>query len=199
MNIVFTLGGGSPLQPSQSSPQATAAPSGAQAQAAASENNELAVLMKKAQSGDAAAQSRLGGYYFLAKDYAHAAVWYRKAAEQGDTSAPSALGYFSFYGEGVPQDYAQAAIWYRKSAEQGNADSQMHLGALYAEGSGVPQDYAEAYFWLNIALAGNIKDAVLRESIVKVRDGTANRLAPNKLQEVQSRATKWFVEHTPSR
>jgi hypothetical protein len=270
LNIVFTLGGGSPLQQSQSASQATAAPTGAHAQTTASENSDISVLMKSAQSGDAAAQSRLGGYYYLAKDYAHAAVWFRKAAEQGDAFAQSALGGFYFYGigvpqnytqaaiwyrnaaeqgdataqsqlgylytsgsglpqddvqaafwcrkaaeqgnataqdnlgkiynfgKGLPQDYGQAAIWYRKAAEQGNADSQMHLGSLYASGSSVPQDYAEAYFWLNIALAGNIEGRDFREELVKLRDLTANQLAPNKLQEVQSHATRWFAAHPPT-
>jgi TPR repeat protein len=53
-------------------------------------------------------------------DYAAAASWYRKAAEQGDARAQFNLGIMYAEGEGVPQDYAVAASWFRKAAEQNN-------------------------------------------------------------------------------
>jgi uncharacterized protein len=48
------------------------------------------------------------------QDYAQAAAWFRKAADQGfDLAQQSGLG--------VPQDYVKAALWYQKAADQGNA------------------------------------------------------------------------------
>jgi hypothetical protein len=57
-------------------------------------------------------------------DYAAAASWYRKAAEQGDARAQFTLGIMYAKGEGGPQDYAVAASWFRKAAEQGYADAK---------------------------------------------------------------------------
>jgi len=86
----------------------------------------------------------LGG---VPQDYAEAARWYRKAAEQGDARAQKDLGHMYFDGRGVPQDYAEAARWYRKAAEQGDARAQYSLGAMYNMGQGVLRDYAEAARW----------------------------------------------------
>ena len=175
--------------------------SGAYAQAAASPNSELSVLMKNAQSGDAVAQFVLGMDYFtgtlINKDDAQAAIWIGKAAEQGFVLSQYELGALYYSGKGVPQDYAQSAIWFRKAAEQGNAEAQSFLAGQYGLGNGVLQDYAEAYFWYDIALAGNNKDtAQQRELDVNARDEVASKLTPAKLQEVQSRATKWFAQHS---
>ncbi len=42
----------------------------------------------------------------VTQDYAQAAKWYRKAAEQGHAYAQFNLGYMYRFGQGVPQDYA---------------------------------------------------------------------------------------------
>ena len=52
-------------------------------------------LVKKAEEGDANAQSNLGYCYYegggVAKDYKEAVKWYTKAPEQGDADAKQAL------------------------------------------------------------------------------------------------------------
>jgi len=53
----------------------------------------------------------------VSKDYAQAAVWYRKAAERGDAGSQFDLGTLYDKGQGVPQNYSEAAGWYRKAAE----------------------------------------------------------------------------------
>jgi TPR repeat protein len=45
------------------------------------------------------------------QDYAEAAKWYRRAAEQGYAKAQYNLGVMYYNGEGVPQDYAEAVKW----------------------------------------------------------------------------------------
>jgi len=108
-----------------------------------------------AQNGNVVAQLVLGEMYvngsaqgIVPKDYAQAAVWFRKAAEQGDADAQDELASLYYNGQGVPQDYSQAAIWWRKAAEQGEANSQYNLGLAYFNGQGVPQDYAQAVVWI---------------------------------------------------
>ena len=60
-------------------------------------------------------------------DFAEAAKWRRKAAEQGHAEAQFSLGMMYDIGLGVPKDYAEAAKWVRKAAEQGNADAKEWL------------------------------------------------------------------------
>jgi hypothetical protein len=81
------------------------------------------------------------------QDYAEAAKWYRKAAEQGNAEAQYNLGMMYYAGQGVPQDHAVAAKWYRKAAEQGNASAQFNLGLMYDKRQGVPQNFPEAVKW----------------------------------------------------
>ena len=70
--------------------------------------------------GDAVAQTNLGVLYDqghgVPQDYAQAAVWWRKAAEQGDADAQYTLGLDYDLGQGVPQDYAEAYFWYDLAA-----------------------------------------------------------------------------------
>jgi len=47
----------------------------------------------------------------MPQDYAQAALWYRKAAEQGVADAQCRLGAWYGTGQGVPQDYAEAYFW----------------------------------------------------------------------------------------
>ncbi len=88
-------------------------------------------------------------------DYAAAASWYRRAAEQSHAGGQLKLAFMYANGRGVPQDYAEAASWYRLAAEQGDAEAQYNLGFMYGNGEGVPrgvpQDYAEAVKWYRLA------------------------------------------------
>ena len=53
------------------------------------------------------------------QDYAAAASWYRKAAEQGYARAQNNLGVMYDNGEGVPQDYVTAHMWFNLAAASG--------------------------------------------------------------------------------
>jgi len=68
-----------------------------------------------------------------AGDYAKAAEWFSKAAEQGDAAAQYKLGGLYEEGRGVPQDKTKAAEWFRKAAEQGNKEAMDFLAKLEAE------------------------------------------------------------------
>ena len=49
--------------------------------------------------------------YGVPQDYAEAAEWYRKTAEQGETKAQNSLGISYWRGQGVAQDYIQAHMF----------------------------------------------------------------------------------------
>jgi tetratricopeptide (TPR) repeat protein len=81
------------------------------------------------------------------QDFAEAARWYRKAAEQGYAPSQTNLGNCYYYGLGVLQDYAEAMKWFRKAAEQDFPAAQTSLGWMYAYGRGVQADDAAAVKW----------------------------------------------------
>ena len=116
---------------------------------------ELTALILQATNGNAQAQCILGDSYYdgkgVSQDYAQAASWWSKSAEQGVADAQYNLGNSYYNGEGVPQDYIKAAFWVRKAAEQGLVRAQDMLGVLYGNGEGMPQDYVQAELWFRKA------------------------------------------------
>jgi len=76
----------------------------------------LQVWMGPAESGDAKAQTYVGEIFETQGDFATAAVWYRKAADQGYAPAQINLGSFYEQGKGVPKDPKQALNWYRQAS-----------------------------------------------------------------------------------
>ena len=114
---------------------------------------------------NASAQLRLAQMYHFGEgvpqDYAEAAKWFRRAAEQGDPEAQASLGGAYRMGRGVPQDYAQAVAWFRTAAEQGLPTAQCFLALMYEKGEGVQQDSAQAAAWYRKAAEQGDSDAQL--------------------------------------
>jgi len=78
-------------------------------------------LRERAAAGDPEAQFTLGKNYEagrggLKKDYAEAANWYRRSADQGNVYAQASLGILYHAGKGVPLDNVQAEMWFTISA-----------------------------------------------------------------------------------
>jgi DNA-directed RNA polymerase subunit RPC12/RpoP len=69
------------------------------------------------------------------QDYAEAAKWYRKSAEQGFAGAQFGLGLCYQNGLGVSQDSGEAMKWLRSAADQGHGDARDAL----RQGSSGPQ------------------------------------------------------------
>ncbi|GAB2923759.1 hypothetical protein GCM10027093_73890 [Paraburkholderia jirisanensis] len=93
-------------------------------------------FLKAAQAGDALAQAKVAGYYYygtggVTKDYAAAASWMRKSAEQGNDRAQFSLSTMYKEGVGVPKDKARQIEWLEKAAWQYNRDA---LNALTSAG-----------------------------------------------------------------
>ena len=83
-----------------------------------------------AEKGDAEGQLNLGICYTtgngVAKDYAQAVAWYRKAADQGHTRAQFALGGCYAIGQGVSKDEIEAyAYWSLAGAKQPEARKEL--------------------------------------------------------------------------
>lgn len=106
-------------------------------------------LLKAAENGHLAAQVELAesygyfenGNWWIAgvNDFAEAAKWYRKAAEQGDPMAQGMLGWLYATGRGVDKDLKTAVEWFRKGAMQGNAE------ALFGMGFSLRESWLEPY------------------------------------------------------
>ena len=109
----------------------------------------------QAAQSPAPSEKALGASGFLergvgalkANNYAEAAEWFKKAADQGLANAQFNLGVAYLFGNGVPRDYGQAAEWFRKAADQGYASAQYKLGRMYVNGDGVARDYGQAASW----------------------------------------------------
>lgn len=86
-------------------------------------------LKDRAAAGDPEAQFSLGKNYEagrsgLKQDYAMAASWYRKSAEQGNVWAQASLGILYHSGKGLPHDDVQSEMWFIISADRAPTDDR---------------------------------------------------------------------------
>jgi hypothetical protein len=97
-------------------------------------------LIEEAKAGDPKAQYRLGYDYYLghgiAQDFAQAAVWWRKSADQGFAFAQNNLGVLYNSGKGVPQSYSEAYFWQNLAAARSNGDLQVQFAKNRDESAG---------------------------------------------------------------
>src|SRR5437660_1030015 len=121
--------------------------------------HDRALLKKRAQANEAAAQFEMGRKCEFGIDTRAnarvAARWYRLAADQGLAKAEYSLGRLYFSGEGVRQDRAEAVKYFRRAAVQGYALAQHRLARAYELGLGIPQDLVEAHWWYSLAADAN--------------------------------------------
>ncbi len=100
-----------------------------------------------------------------APDYAQAAEWYRKAAEQNHSLAQFNLGIMYANGQGMVRDDAQSAVWFGRAANLGDAGAQYNMGRCCQRASmdGAPADAPEArieaYKWFQLAAAQGYKNS----------------------------------------
>jgi len=123
----------------------------------------LAFTIKAAKAGDAAAQMRLGEYYWLstkAEDIAEAVIWFGKAAEQNDAAAEVRMGEAFRKGRGVPKSEKDAFYWYTKAADKGNAEGIYQVGVAYSDGRGVSQDHGKALAFFQKGAAQGYADSI---------------------------------------
>jgi hypothetical protein len=143
-----------------------------------------------ADCGDAEMQFNLGFKFAsgggAAPDYAQAAEWYRKAADQNHSLAQFNLGMMYAQGQGVTQDAAQSRAWYGKAAQQGDAGAQFNLGDSCHRASlrQMPEDASEsrieAYKWYRLAAAQGYKDSARAYSTLTINMTRADVAAGNQ-------------------
>ena len=122
-----------------------------------------------ADYADAAVQFSLGlqcaSGEGAAQDYAQAADWYRKAAEQDHSLAQFNLGTMYANGQGVARDDAQSLAWFGRAANLGDAGGQYKMGRSCQRASmdglpaGAPEARIEAYKWYQLAAAQGYKNS----------------------------------------
>ncbi|MBV8905090.1 MAG: sel1 repeat family protein, partial [Acidobacteriia bacterium] len=142
-----------------------------------------------AENGIVLAAAALGDIYYsgdgIARDYAEAEKWYRKAAEQGIASAEFGLGIMYDLGQGVPQDYKQAMEWYTKAAEASYAPAMTNLGILYYNAQGEKRDLIQAYAWMARGQKlGDLRSAELVKT-------TGERMSPKDVKRAQVLVDQW--------
>ena len=97
-------------------------------------------VIEQAKAGDARAQYKLGYDYYLghgiAQDYAQAAIWWKKSADQGFPEAQNNLGVLYNSGKGVPQSYSEAYFWQNLAAARANGDLQVQFAKNRDESAG---------------------------------------------------------------
>src|SRR5262245_6551739 len=116
---------------------------------AIAQNAALDDLKSRAEAGDKGATRQVAEAYYLGnqgaeQNFAEAARWYLKLAQQGDVRAQTALGLMYDRGDGVAKDPAAAHRWWSFAAAANDPGAQYNLGLAYARGDGVAQDFAQA-------------------------------------------------------
>ena len=110
--------------------------------AIASPAQEVGTPKEQSAADSSETQFDIGEMYESGKgvpqDYAQAAIWYRKAAEQGNPSAELNLGFLYANGQGVPQDSAEAYFWFDLAAAGEG-------GAAFAEIAAQDRDKAASH------------------------------------------------------
>lgn len=124
----------------------------------------LKLTIELAEAGNEESQWNLGYFYLkgaykqledgtkevlLKQDFAEAAKWLQKAAEQNYPSAMLILGDLYEKGKGVPKDYKKAMQWFEKAAALGDGQACLAIGEAYFEGRGkvVPMDRVKGVDW----------------------------------------------------
>ena len=85
-----------------------------------------AMIIKRAERNDIAAQALLGGMYSsgqgVPQNFYEAAKWYYRAADQGNGGAQFSLAVLYNKGVGVPRDYVLAYMWINLAASHAIGD-----------------------------------------------------------------------------
>ena len=98
----------------------------------------------------------------VARNYAEALVWFRKAAKNNDAAALDNLGWMYEHGLGTTADLPAAARYYRASADKGHSQAQWNLGRMYAETPWGRYDNTEAVRWYRRAAKSGHREAQYR-------------------------------------
>lgn len=102
-------------------------------------------LLQAAQSGDAAAQTDLGIFYFSRQQYPQSLPWLQRAVEQAAPQACNLLGLMYLNGIAVPQKPELAVRCLETAAAQNLKEACYTLANLLFNGIGTADDEARAW------------------------------------------------------
>lgn len=151
----------------------------------------LAVLEKRAENGNAAAQFTLGNRYLngegVGQDNFAALRWFTLAAESDNANAQYNIAVMYLNGIAVVKDPAEAATWFVRAAENGDSPSQYTLAVLLFNGQlGVPQNVPQAYKWFTLAGAAGHRAAAANAVLVQ------ELLPAGDVAAMQEEARQWI-------
>lgn len=139
--------------------------------------DSVALVRQQAADGDAAAQNRLGTWYYngraVEQNYAEAVAWWTKSADKRNADAIGNLAMCYQLGHGVKADSLTAIALYKAAINEGNANvipqheriartsgsafSHRLLSECYNEGTGVKRNEATAFTHLEaLARLGDV-------------------------------------------
>lgn len=147
-----------------------------------------------AQAGDAEQHYRRGIRFEDGidgpRDYAQAAIAYRKAADLKHRSALYNLAMMYTAGHGVRQNNSQAVIFFRQAAELKHAKAHFNMGIMLENGRGTAKNPGQAL--TSYIIASNLG---LGEIANDARSRTASHLTTAQVSEAERRADQWMRDH----
>lgn len=159
------------------------------------EGGEDPALTKLAESGDAAAMSRLGDRlldynYSVGKEAsaAEAAKWFRRAAELGNPRAQAMAAVIAITGYHGTIDEAEALGWARKSADGGDLDGQFMLAQFYRAGIGTPRNPDDEPLAILERISAKGHGMALSALALGLVQGSAGRIDVPKAVELDAKA-----------
>lgn len=157
-------------------------------------STSLQVWLPQAKDGDPQAQIYVGEIYEKGlgtdPDYAQAAFWYQKAADQGYPRGLSDLAYLYEKGLGVPKDPTKALNLYRRSAGISGDDL-----TFVSEVTAAKQQAASQIDALSAQLeASNEQAEALREELQKTQDDAREKMRVLQSAQTESRALRKRLE-----
>jgi TPR repeat protein len=143
--------------------------------------------LPNAERGDPAAEYALGSLYargeVVARNYASAMNWFRRAAEQGNPGAEYALGMLYDEGLGAHASKTVALGWYQTAAHAGYADAEKKIADAYSRGDGLPLDDAKALYWYELAAIQGDAEAQYRTAVLYLKRAEGDAVASPKYTE----------------
>ena len=124
----------------------------------------VAKMRQRAESGDAVAMCHLGVYYQageqgLQKNKQEAYRWFKRAADLGHASGMANAGECLLLGLGVEKNEIHGMLLCTHAATMGSRYGAHTLGQAYFKGKhGLPKDDAQAKRWLGKVAAGSVED-----------------------------------------
>lgn len=160
----------------------------------------------------------LGDAYYYGRgvpvDYSEAARWYARAANadvsqlddcrQSRIHSLTRLAWMYKRGNGVPLDSGEAARLYSSAVNEWDnrtwyfdthAAQLLYSGYVAFSGRGEPEDYVRAHMWFNLAALA--EDELVASTGRDLRDGLADWMTKEQVEEAQNLAREWQITAPP--